>query len=150
MSRCGDPRCGVPQEGPGHPRKGWLSVKQVGVDDKPLWFCSTRCVVEMMTSYYPATIYIRPELPKAVHVPPEQLTEVEALQMLSVLGGQPLSLMNATGKRVRAALDKACERLLATIHDQDARDRRNRPSIGTLIAEVAGEQPVGDDMRESA
>jgi hypothetical protein len=37
---CKDPRCGVPQTGPGHPRKGWLQIK-MGTE-RP-WFCSVPC-----------------------------------------------------------------------------------------------------------
>lgn len=40
--RCTQPRCGHPQEGPGHPRKGWVQVKPAG--QPALWFCSWPCV----------------------------------------------------------------------------------------------------------
>lgn len=38
---CEEPRCGQPQEGPGHPRRGWVQVKGAGCVAR--WFCSYYC-----------------------------------------------------------------------------------------------------------
>lgn len=139
MSRCNDERCGQPQVGAGRPRKGWISVKESRDGSRPLWYCSTACIVATLTSYYPATIYVRERLPQVVMVPPDQLTEIEALQLLSVLGGQPLNLMTATETRVRAAIENAVRSLLRAVHAADERDQRDRPTIKTLIAEASDE-----------
>ena len=41
-----DDRCGRPQDGPGHPRSGWIKVHAAGKGGGPdLWFCSPRCLV---------------------------------------------------------------------------------------------------------
>lgn len=42
--RCPHAQCGQPQEGPGHPRKGWVQTKVAG-EQLRLWFCSWGCVV---------------------------------------------------------------------------------------------------------
>lgn len=39
---CTDPRCGAPQTGPGHPRRGWVRVSIAG-DPTARWYCSTSC-----------------------------------------------------------------------------------------------------------
>lgn len=36
-------KCGQPQTGPGHPRKGWLNVKVAGVAGST-WWCSATCL----------------------------------------------------------------------------------------------------------
>lgn len=41
--RCPQTRCGLPQVGAGHPRKGWVQVKVAGEQHK-LWFCGWPCV----------------------------------------------------------------------------------------------------------
>lgn len=38
---CEEPRCGHVQEGPGHPKKGWVQVKQTGCLAR--WFCGHYC-----------------------------------------------------------------------------------------------------------
>lgn len=40
---CNQPACGQPQEGPGHPRRGWVQLKRAG-EVITLWFCSFHCV----------------------------------------------------------------------------------------------------------
>ena len=37
-------RCGQPQVGAGHPRKGWLNLKVAGVGGST-WWCSRECLV---------------------------------------------------------------------------------------------------------
>lgn len=39
---CPEPRCGQPQAGPGHPRKGWVQTKAAG-ETQALWHCSWHC-----------------------------------------------------------------------------------------------------------
>lgn len=41
-SPCDHDRCGQPQTGPGHPRKGWVQLKRAG-EQTALWFCSFHC-----------------------------------------------------------------------------------------------------------
>lgn len=40
---CGQDACGRPQEGSGHPRRGWVQLKRAGEAVTP-WFCSFHCV----------------------------------------------------------------------------------------------------------
>jgi hypothetical protein len=44
LGRCHDERCGRPQDGPGHPRKGWVQIKVAG-EPKALWFHTWACVI---------------------------------------------------------------------------------------------------------
>lgn len=41
-------KCGRPQVGPGHPRKGWLNVKTAGVAGST-WWCSPACLMRSLT-----------------------------------------------------------------------------------------------------
>lgn len=41
--RCDQLTCGQPQNGPGHPRKGWIQTKTAG-GRQALWHCSWHCV----------------------------------------------------------------------------------------------------------
>lgn len=46
---CTDPdKCGHPQTGPGHPRKGWINVKVAGTAGST-WWCSTACLAAHLT-----------------------------------------------------------------------------------------------------
>lgn len=48
MSSCALPeKCGLPQEGPGHPRKGWLNVKVAGITGST-WWCSPACLARQL------------------------------------------------------------------------------------------------------
>lgn len=47
---CADPaKCGRPQEGAGHPRKGWIRTHIAGAADSTRWWCSIRCLVAGFT-----------------------------------------------------------------------------------------------------
>ncbi|WP_346007270.1 hypothetical protein [Janibacter terrae] len=41
-------KCGRPQDGPGHPRKGWLNVKVAGIAGST-WWCSPTCLAANLT-----------------------------------------------------------------------------------------------------
>lgn len=43
LRRCDNERCGRPQEGAGHPRKGWVEAKKAGETVKR-WWCSWDCL----------------------------------------------------------------------------------------------------------
>lgn len=45
-------KCGQPQIGPGHPRKGWINVKTAGVAGST-WWCSTTCLARALTGTSP-------------------------------------------------------------------------------------------------
>lgn len=38
-------KCGHPQVGAGHPRKGWIRTKVAGQTDSDRWWCSIRCLL---------------------------------------------------------------------------------------------------------
>ena len=47
---CADPeKCGRPQVGQGHPRKGWIRTHVAGTADSTKWWCSLRCLITGMT-----------------------------------------------------------------------------------------------------
>ncbi len=50
MSRCADPtKCGQPQDGPGHPRKGWIRTHIAGLANSTRWWCSLACLIHGFT-----------------------------------------------------------------------------------------------------
>ncbi|MGG5257486.1 hypothetical protein [Phycicoccus avicenniae] len=42
-------KCGRPQDGPGHPRKGWIRTHVAGTSGSTRWWCSLRCLIAGMT-----------------------------------------------------------------------------------------------------
>lgn len=46
-SGCADPDCGVPQDGPGRPRRGWVKVHSGPVS---VWCCSWQCAASFAVS----------------------------------------------------------------------------------------------------
>lgn len=44
MSCQDETRCGRPQEGPGHPRHGWIRTHVAGTKDSTRWWCSIACL----------------------------------------------------------------------------------------------------------
>lgn len=128
MNTCGDPRCGRPQEGPGHPRSGWIRLHVAGSPDKDTWWCSRRCI-GAGTMTWATRVY--------VEAPPAE-TRLEDLNRLA--GGERLTLMTATPERVRRQLERAFAKVMAEVEEQARRDRRGRPTTEVLLAEAAGER----------
>lgn len=44
---CDEERCGQPQNGPGHPRRGWVQIRTGA--ERP-WFCGLTCALRWLTS----------------------------------------------------------------------------------------------------
>ena len=42
-------KCGRPQHGPGHPRKGWIRTHIAGDADSTRWWCSLACLIHGFT-----------------------------------------------------------------------------------------------------
>lgn len=50
MSQCADPtKCGRPQQGQGHPKKGWIKTHVAGQRGSDAWWCSATCLVVDLT-----------------------------------------------------------------------------------------------------
>lgn len=67
MTACTQPdRCGHPQDGPGHPRKGWLQLKTAGIP-RTTWWCSPTCLTHHLITLItptPAAAAPRPVEPR--------------------------------------------------------------------------------------
>lgn len=42
-------KCGRPQDGPGHPKKGWIRTHVAGAANSTRWWCSLRCLIAGFT-----------------------------------------------------------------------------------------------------
>jgi hypothetical protein len=121
---CRDERCGRPQDGPGHPRRGWVRVSITGTDAPPLWFCGELHAALALLGE--AALTARPD----TDVP-------RALARLNQLAGTYLTVLTATPERVRCAIERALAHVTADVDEWQRRQDRRRPTFTELSAELA-------------
>lgn len=119
---------------------GWVTVKVSGTGAKPVHFCGP--------DHAQAALYYLATRSRAHDAEPDA-TVPEVLVVLNRLAGTQLTVMNATGERVRRAVERAVAGVLRELDIWQARQVARRPGVVELLGEAESGVPVPEDTDEA-
>lgn len=121
-----------------------------GAAETPVWYCGRECAgralqVDVSLGAAPPTqvFVVPPERIVYRDRPPEPIPDdsplnvPDAIALLNLFAGVRLNLQTITPVRVRTAIERACQRILADVDAWQAEQDRRRPSHAEVQAEAA-------------